>query len=117
LHAPGRRPGAARLPTQRFVECVADYEAVVDEEGFVTVVVSDPEDRPANAANWLPWGGPYYDGLLIYRHMLPAPDFAEAIQNVPEGAPAASVMGDYFPQVRYCSKETFEAGGASACLD
>ena len=104
------------LVTQRFVECVADYEAVVGADGFVTVVISDPEDRPANAANWLPWGGAYYDGLVIYRHMLPAPDFAEAIQNVPEGTPAADVMGDYFPQVAYCSKETFEAGEASACL-
>ena len=103
--------------TQRFVECLADYEAVVDEAGFVTIVISDPEDRPANAENWLPWGGAYYDGLVIYRHMLPAPDFAEAIQNVPEGTPASEVMGDYFPQVSYCAKETFEAGGAPACLD
>jgi hypothetical protein len=103
--------------TQRFVECLADYEAVVDEAGFVTVVISDPEEKPANAPNWLPWGGPYYDGLVIYRHMLPAPDFAEAIQNVPEGTPAADVMGEYFPEVAYCSKETFEAGGAAACLE
>ncbi len=43
-------------------------------------------------------------------------DFAEAIQNVPEGMPAPDVMGDYFPQVRYCSTETFESGGAGACL-
>ena len=104
------------LVTQRYVECLADYEAVVDEAGFVTVVISDPEDRPANAVNWLPWGGPYYDGLVIYRHMLPAPDFAEAIQNVPEGTPPIEVMGDFFPQVNYCAKETFEAGGATACL-
>jgi len=104
------------LATQRYVECLADYEAAVDDAGFVTVVISDPEDRPANAINWLPWGGAYYDGLVIYRHMLPAADFAEAIQNVPEGTPASDVMGEYFPQVRYCSKETFEAGGAAACL-
>jgi hypothetical protein len=104
------------LATQRYVECIADYEAIVDAQGFVTVVVSDPEDRPAGATNWLPWGGPYYDGLLIYRHMLPAQSFAEAIQNVPEGTPASEVMGDYFPQVAYCSKASFEAGGADACL-
>lgn len=102
--------------TQRFVECLADYQAVVGKRGFVTIVISDPEDRPANAPNWLPWGGPYYDGLVIYRHMLPSPRFAEAIQNVPEGTPPIDVMGDYFPQVAYCSKETFEAGGAAACL-
>lgn len=102
--------------TQRFVECLADHEAVAGEDGFVTLVISDPEDRPANAVNWLPWGGAYYDGLVIYRHMLPAPDFAEAIQNVPEGTPPADVMGDYFPRVAYCSRGDFEAGGAAACL-
>jgi hypothetical protein len=104
------------LVTQRFVECIADHEAAADEDGFVTVVISDPEDRPSSAVNWLPWGGPYYDGLVIYRHMLPAPDFGEAIQNVAEGTPPASVMGDYFPDARYCSKERFDAGGAGACL-
>jgi hypothetical protein len=30
-----------------------------------------------------PWG-PQTQGLLIYRHMLPDPSFAEAIQNVPQ---------------------------------
>ena len=50
---------AGEFATQRFVECLADYEAAVGKKRFVTIVVSDPEDRPANAPNWLPWAGPY----------------------------------------------------------
>ncbi|HEX2239644.1 MAG TPA: hypothetical protein VHJ82_00660 [Actinomycetota bacterium] len=65
--------------------------------------------------NWLPWGGAYYDGVVIYRHMLPAPRFRQAIQNVPEGTPPEKVLGDYFPRAAYCDAATFEQGGAAAC--
>ena len=109
------------LATQRYVDCTPDHEAVLGRRGRFTFVVSDPADRPANATrrkrvNWLPWGGAYYDGVLIYRHMLPAPSFAQAWQNVAQGQPAEPVMGDYYPRAAYCSKERFEAGGAKACL-
>lgn len=105
--------------TQRFVECSIDQETPLDAEGFFTVAVSDPADRPANAVAdndvaWLPWGGIYKDGILIYRHMLPAADFAQAIHNVPKGTDPRAVMGDYFPEVTYCTRPTFEAAGASA---
>lgn len=98
--------------TQRYVACSADQDTAVDDEGFFTVLVSDPADRPANATKengitWLPWGA-YPDGLLLYRHMLPGPAFAPAIQNVPFGTDPASVMGDYFPSVTYCDRETVE---------
>lgn len=109
------------LATQRFVACLADHQSVVGADGFMTFVISDPADRPANAVasgfvNWIPWGGVFYDGLVIYRHMLPASSFAEAIQSVPEGADAAAVMGEYFPHSGYCTTAEFETGGAGACL-
>src|SRR3546814_8595050 len=83
-----------------------------DSLGFFTVVVSDAADRPINAVRtnditWLPWG-PYPDGLLLYRHLLPNPAFAQAIQNVPYGSDPDAVMGDYFPQVAYCTRATAE---------
>jgi hypothetical protein len=104
--------------TQRYVACTADYQTAIDADGFFTVMVSDIADRPANATkdngiSWLPWG-PYPDGLLLYRHMLPNPSFAPAIQNVPFGTDPLSVMGDYFPQVTYCTKATAEAAGDRA---
>jgi hypothetical protein len=113
--------------SQRFTACVADYQSHLDQDGYFTIVVSDPGDRPANAIaangiDWLPWG-PYTDGLLIYRHMLPAADFATAIQNIAPGQPVAEVMGDYTPQGAYCTRQTFEAAGPdparifAACLE
>ena len=104
--------------TQRYVACMADHQAVVDEQGFFTVVVSDEADRPATAIeanhiNWLPWG-PFPDGLLIYRHMLPSAHFSQAIQNVPKGTAPADIMGDYLAVGAYCKRETFEAAGTSA---
>ncbi|HVL32853.1 MAG TPA: hypothetical protein VM600_04655 [Actinomycetota bacterium] len=107
--------------TQRFVECAADFEVALDPDGYFTFVISDPDDRPSNATadhgvTWLPWGGAYYDGTVIYRHMLPGAAFPEAIQNVPEGVSPAAVMGEYFPRAAYCDKARFEAGGAGACF-
>lgn len=110
------------LATQRYVACLADHQSAVGADGFMTFVISDPADKPSDAAlgaheaNWIPWGGVFYDGLVIYRHMLPAASFAEAIQNVPEGADAAAVMGDYFPRSGYCTTEAFEQGGSAACV-
>lgn len=106
--------------TQRFVACIADYQAAIGPDGVATFVVSDPLDRPTanmDGVNWLPWGGPNYDGNIIYRHMLPAPSFAQAIQNVPVGTRPADVMGAYVPQAAYCDQATFNAGGADACLE
>ncbi|MFN2527053.1 MAG: hypothetical protein ABR505_12470 [Actinomycetota bacterium] len=107
------------LATQRVVACLPDHKMVIDD-GYFTFVISDPGDRPANAVaaegvNWLPWGGAYYDGVVIYRHMLPDPGFRAAIQNVPEGTSPEKVLGDYFPRAAYCERQTFEEGGARAC--
>lgn len=113
--------------TQRYVACVADHQALLDEDGYYTVVVSDVADRPESAVaenhiNWIPWG-PFPDGLLIYRHMLPSPHFAEAIQNVPKGTPPQEIMGEYLAVGAYCTPETFAGAGQqpadifAACLE
>ncbi|MGH2753117.1 MAG: hypothetical protein ACRDLB_01665 [Actinomycetota bacterium] len=107
--------------SQRMTDCAPDHETPLDPTGYFTVVISDPKDRPRNATakngvRWLPWGGLYYDGLVIYRHMLPANGFDAAIQRVPEGKRPAPVMGDYYPEAGYCGKKDFESGGWRACL-
>ncbi|MFP5351076.1 MAG: hypothetical protein ACLGIB_00735 [Actinomycetota bacterium] len=107
--------------TQRVVRCSPDHETVVDKRGYATFVISDPEDRPANATrangvNYLEWGGFYYSGIVIYRHMLPARSFKEAIQNIPEGTPPEEVMKSYMPVAAYCETKTFEKTGAEGCL-
>lgn len=107
--------------SQRFVECTFDTEAVVDEQGYATFVVADPEDRPANATraegiNFLRWPGAYYDGLFIYRHMLPTPGFAEAVQNQKVAVPITNQMGAYGPVARYCPKQQIEQEGVASCF-
>lgn len=106
------------LPTQRYVGCVADYQAHLDDDGYFTVMVSDEADRPENAIaqngiDWLAWG-PYIDALLIYRHMLPDPGFPYSIQQVPAGTAPVDVMGEYMPQSAYCQREIVESAGPYA---
>lgn len=105
--------------SQRYVGCLTDFQVPVDRDGFFTVVVSDPDQRPDNAVAdnamaWLPWGAAYPDSVLIYRHMLPSAHFAQAVQNVPYGTPPSEVMGDYLPRIAYCDRERIEAAGADA---
>lgn len=103
--------------TQRVFGCVPDREARVDRDGWFNIVVSDGLDRPsaadpAHGFNWLPWG-PFYDAELIYRHMLPAEDFAQAFQNVPRGTDPREISGDYLPVATYCDRAVFDAAAAS----
>ena len=93
--------------TQRYIACLRDDQVKLDKRGWYTLVVSRPSDRPKCAKNWLPWG-PQPWGVLIYRHMLPAPGFSGAIQQASYGNEQKS-MGDYYPSAHY-SKEP-----ASAC--
>lgn len=103
----------------RVIGCAADYSAAL-RRGYYTYVISDPDQRPANATaangvTWLPWGGTFSNGVLIIRNMLPAPSFANAIQNITETSSPRQVMGPYYPTTVYCPKATFEAGGWKAC--
>lgn len=97
--------------TQRYTACAADHQVPLDDQGYFTVVISDPVDRPANAtaANgflWLPWG-PFPDQLLLYRHMLHNPAYKEAIQNVEKGDSLKTAMGEFAPRGVYCRPEVF----------
>jgi hypothetical protein len=110
------------MVTTRTVDCVYDEQVPLDNGGFYTIVVSTPEDRPANATSrcgtaWLDWGKdgdgagrPTY-GLLMIRNMLPDPAFAEAIQNVSAPDAAARVMGPYLASAAYMRKSQFEEEG------
>jgi hypothetical protein len=123
-HAPtfaDTRPGPAVMPsgqqlrywsfcqyepaTQRVIDCRSDDRVSVGPDGDYTIVVSTAENRPASArpecgVTWLAWG-PQTQGLLIYRHMLPDPSFAQAIQNVPEPGAELDTMGEYYPRGEY----------------
>jgi hypothetical protein len=104
--------------------CVADFEIPAGPDGSYTLVVSQPEDRPANATQeegvaWLQGADPARPDLLILRHMLPSDDYYDqSVWAVPEltlGV-AQQVMGPYYPDVTYCDRSLFETGGADACF-
>ena len=115
LAQPGRRMEAIHA-VERHLAAIPDDQTVVGRDGFATYVMSTPAERPATATRkcgvtWLPWG-PFRSGLLIYRHMLPAPTFKRAIQNVPQPGAERAVMGGYYPKGRYLkSRAAFERRG------
>jgi hypothetical protein len=126
------RPGPRRMPprrqlryfslcqyepaTQRVIDCAADDRVPVRANGRYTVVVSTPEQRPRNARRrcgigWIDWGS-QPQGLLIYRHMLAAQGFAQAIQNVPAPGRERAVMRNYYPAGKYVEdRAAFERRG------
>ncbi|WP_369246935.1 hypothetical protein [Streptomyces sp. R41] len=99
--------------------CAADYQTAL-KDGQYTYVVSTPQDRPANATasnkvTWIAWGPTDVDGLLLFRNMLPAGDFHNAVQNVQKGQDPATAMGPYYPTITYCTTAAFEKDGPDAC--
>jgi hypothetical protein len=121
------------------VNCTADLTTDLNG-GYYTIVISDDLLRPGwlrRNINWLPWGDEQYPKLVVFRNMLPAPDFPFAVQNaiaagctfdftlpkIPDsddtetaGRCAQQVMGDYYPVAAWCDKSTFVRGGWRACL-
>jgi hypothetical protein len=84
--------------------CAHDDEVPLDAQGGYTLVISTAPNRPKNATTgcgvvWLPVG-PAPQAVVILRNMLPAPDFANAIQNATQGT-ERQTMGPYYPAGRY----------------
>lgn len=103
--------------SQRVIDCVYDEQVHARANGRFTVVMSEPGERPANArpecgVNWIAWGV-QPDSLLILRHMLPSPDFAQAIQRVSELGTEQAVIGEYLPVGRHTTRAEFEARGCT----
>jgi hypothetical protein len=91
--------------SERYVACSRD-DQVSRHRGDYTIVLSPPADWPAaaqrrcrNVTSWIPWG-PQPQGVVLYRQMLPATSFSQAIQNVSYGS-EKSQMGVYYPAARY----------------
>lgn len=106
----------------RTSQCIADDQFILNQDGYYNVVVG-PDDRDARAAanargyNYLVWynmSGP----MLLYRQMVPHPDFIGSIYNVPRYNPdlpaeqqmAELFIGEYAPSGRYCDLQDFMNG-------
>jgi hypothetical protein len=97
------------------VGCVNDARLATNRRGWYTLVVSTPEDRPADArrrcgVTWLPWGIRPTAGLVM-RNQLADPDFAHAIQRVRRPGTEREVMGDFLPRGHYTSTRAFQRPG------
>jgi hypothetical protein len=107
--------------------CLHDEQVPLDAQGRFTIVVSTPEQRPANAraecgVAWLPWGtgdglGNPHGGFLLWRQMMPSaafrPHSAFATQRPGD---EAAVLGPYYPQPAYEARSVFEATGCAASV-
>ncbi|MCA1300573.1 DUF1254 domain-containing protein [Stappia indica] len=113
-------------PSGQIVDGLADMQIPVNENGNYTIVYSRAEDRPGNATAengvaWIEWSprGEGLDspenrkdfGMLMMRIMAPNPDWQESPANITRPGEEARVMGAYFPEGEYTTKEAFEALG------
>ncbi|RQO56268.1 hypothetical protein DBR47_17140 [Paucibacter sp. KBW04] len=104
--------------------CLFDEQVPVDAQGRYTLVISTPQARPRNANKpcgvaWMDWGsqgdglGNPAGGILVYRQMLPAPDFKQSLFEVHQPGDEQAALGPFFPAARYLSVQEFESTGCS----
>jgi hypothetical protein len=97
------------------IGCVNDSRLVTNRDGWYTLVVSTPEDRPADAVRrcgvtWLPFGiRP--TAALVMRNQLADPDFAHSVQRVRRPGTEREVMGDFLPRGHYTGTRAFQRRG------
>jgi hypothetical protein len=97
-----------------------DQDVPTNANGEYTIVISLPQDRPANArpgcgVAWMNWGtvgdnlgDPYLD-LLVVRNQLSNPTFAQSIERIEHPGEEEAVLGAYYPRGSYTDKELFES--------
>jgi len=115
----------AAAPSGELWDGVFDMMLPQDKDGYYTIVVSRPEDRPKNATRengvaWIDWGpgeglGDPRNrkdwGMLLMRFMVCHPDWANAPCKVTKPGTEEAIMGPYYPKGYYTTKEEFEAQG------
>ncbi len=116
---------AGSAPSGELWDGVYDMQVPLDEEGYYTIVVSRPEDRPKNATRengvaWIDWGpGEGLDdprdrkdwGMLLMRFMVCHPDWENSPAKSHKPGTEEAVMGPYYPKGYYTTKEEFETKG------
>jgi hypothetical protein len=108
----------------RVGDCLYDEQVPVDRRRRYRIVVSLPQDRPANATvacgvAWLDYGTlgdgllKPRAGLLLLRNQLADPSFRQTIADVDNPGTERQVMGDYLPSGAYESRAQFERGSCN----
>jgi hypothetical protein len=104
--------------------CLSDEEVPTDAQRDYTIVISLPQDRPANATDkcgvaWMNWGTTG-DGftrptstLLILRNLATTSTtpFTHSVQDISVPGTEKQVMGPYLPTATYTDKSQFQKLG------
>jgi hypothetical protein len=115
----------ASAPSGSLWDGVFDMQVPLDKDGYYTIVVSRPEDRPRNATRengvaWIDWGpgeglkDPRNRkdwGMLLMRFMVPKKDWEHSPAKALKPGEAAAVMGPCYPRGYYTDKAGFEKTG------
>lgn len=115
----------ASPPSGALWDGVSDMMVPLDDQGYYTIVVSLPEDRPKNAVaengiTWINWGlgeglNDLRDrkewGMLLMRFMVCQQGWNNSPQKATKPGMEEAVMGPYYPKGYYTTKERFESGG------
>lgn len=116
---------AASAPCGELWDGVNDMMVPLDKEGYYTIVVSRPEDRPKNAIKengvaWIDWGPGegLHDprdrkdwGMLLMRFMVCQHGWENSPAKIGKPGTEAEVMGPYYPKGYYTTQADFEANG------
>jgi hypothetical protein len=107
--------------------CLADEEVPINAHREYTVVLSLPQDRPANATDacgvaWMNWGttGDGYtrprSTMILLRNLTTTahPAFPNAVQNITTPATVKQTMGPYLPTVTYTDAAKFKHLGCNS---
>jgi hypothetical protein len=115
----------ASAPSGSLWDGVFDMQLPLDKDGYYTIVVSRPADRPKNATRengvmWIDWGpGEGLNdprnrkdwGMLLMRFMVPKEDWEHSPARAQKPGEEAAVMGPYYPRGYYTDKVGFEKTG------
>jgi hypothetical protein len=115
----------ASPPSGELWDGIFDMMVPQDKNGYYTIVVSRPEDRPKNATRengviWLNWGpgeglGDPRNrkdwGMLLMRFMVPDPGWENSPARAVKPGTAKAIMGPYYPTGYYTTKAEFEEKG------
>lgn len=100
------------------VACISNQNIKTDKDGYYTMVIGSPFDKPNNVNdqgdNWLPHSrNPRVDNFVVLRNMVQN-EFAQSAQNVPaDGSPlsAVDIMQEYYPQSKLCTVDSYQLKG------
>lgn len=99
---------------------VLDEDAAVDADGFHTLVVSTPADRPSGAtpAHGVTWlsQGELWDGQLTFRMLRARDDLLVRMKAAIDSGQVSSDIAPYVPRTGFCSRAAFESSGWRAAL-